>query len=109
VILKRADRLVAVESRDEAAPSKLAAQVHPAATHHLYRNHPSVIIWSMANEVEFTGASVNQKTKDLLAKMITATHQADPTRPAGLGGTWADYVARHSRTSAIFQGYSQLG
>ena len=58
----------------------------------IYRNHPSVIIWSMANEVEFTAASVNQKTKDLLAKMITATHQADPTRPAGLGGTWADYV-----------------
>ena len=58
----------------------------------IYRNHPSVIIWSMANEVEFTATSVNQKTKDLLAKMITATHQADPTRPAGLGGTWADYV-----------------
>ena len=58
----------------------------------IYRNHPSVIIWSMANEVEFTATSVNQKTKDLLAKMITATHQADSTRPAGLGGTWADYV-----------------
>jgi beta-galactosidase len=24
--------------------------------------------------------------------MISAAHQADPTRPAGLGGTWADYV-----------------
>ncbi len=59
----------------------------------IYRNHPSVIVWSMANEVEFTATSVNQKTKDLLAKMIAATHQADPTRSAALGGTWADYVS----------------
>ena len=58
----------------------------------IYRNHPSVIVWSMANEVEFTASSVNQKTKDLLTRMIAATHQADPTRSAALGGTWSDYV-----------------
>ncbi len=59
----------------------------------IYRNHPSIVAWSMANEVEFTASSVNQNTKDLLAKMIAATHQADATRPAGLGGTWSDYVS----------------
>jgi beta-galactosidase len=59
----------------------------------IHRNHPSVIIWSMSNEVEFRDASVDLQTKALLRKMITFTHTADSTRLAALGGAWGtDYV-----------------
>jgi hypothetical protein len=59
----------------------------------IYRNHPSVVIWSMSNEVEFTDGSVNEQTKSLLRQMITVTHVQDSTRRAAVGGAWgADYV-----------------
>jgi hypothetical protein len=59
----------------------------------IYRNHPSVVIWSMCNEVEFTDASVAEQTKALLRKMIVVTHTLDSTRRAAVGGAWdADWV-----------------
>jgi beta-galactosidase len=59
----------------------------------IHRNHPSVIIWSMSNEVEFIDASVSEKAKTLLRNMITVSHTEDSTRSAALGGAWgSDYV-----------------
>lgn len=50
----------------------------------IFRNHPSIIVWSMCNEVFF---SDNQdKVKGLLTKLVDETHQLDPTRPAAIGG-----------------------
>jgi len=50
----------------------------------IFRNHPSIIVWSMCNEVFFSG---NQdKVKALLTKLVDETHQLDPTRPAAIGG-----------------------
>jgi len=50
----------------------------------IFRNHPSIIVWSMCNEVFFSG---NQdKVKGLLRKLVEETHQLDPTRPAAIGG-----------------------
>ena len=50
----------------------------------IFRNHPSVIVWSMCNEVFFSG---NQdKVKGLLTKLVNETHELDPTRPAAIGG-----------------------
>lgn len=50
----------------------------------IFRNHPSIIVWSMCNEVFFSGNL--DKAKGLLAKLVNETHQLDPTRPAAIGG-----------------------
>ncbi len=50
----------------------------------IFRNHPSVIVWSMCNEVFFSGQQ--PKVKALLSKLVDETHQLDPTRPAAIGG-----------------------
>lgn len=50
----------------------------------ILRNHPSIIVWSMCNEVFFS--SNQPKVKPLLSRMVGLTHQLDPTRPAAIGG-----------------------
>ncbi len=50
----------------------------------IFRNHPSIIVWSMCNEVFFS--SNLDKVKGLLTKLVDETHQLDPTRPAAIGG-----------------------
>ena len=52
----------------------------------VHRNHPSIIAWSMCNEVFDTSDATMAQMKALLAKTVTLTHQLDPTRPAGIGG-----------------------
>jgi len=54
------------------------------------RNHPSVIMWSIGNEVHSPEPALQQKLVDLF-------HALDPTRPVTQGGTdptrgmWTDY------------------
>jgi beta-galactosidase len=50
----------------------------------IHRNHPSIIVWSMGNELWFT--SNIDSTAALLARMIAVAHAEDSTRPAGVGG-----------------------
>lgn len=50
------------------------------------RNHPSVIIWSMDNEVFFSDASVMPKVRHFLKELVAESHELDPTRPAAIGG-----------------------
>ena len=50
----------------------------------IFRNHPSIVVWSMCNEVFFSGNL--DKVKGLLTKLVNETHQLDPTRPAAIGG-----------------------
>ncbi|MFD0817490.1 cellulose binding domain-containing protein [Micromonospora zhanjiangensis] len=50
------------------------------------RNHPSVINWSMGNEVFFTASGTASKAKALVSKLRDYAHQLDPTRKAGMGG-----------------------
>lgn len=52
----------------------------------IHRNHPSIIAWSMCNEVFFSAPETMGKVKDLLKKMVNYTHKLDPTRPAAIGG-----------------------
>lgn len=49
----------------------------------IHRNHPSIIAWSMGNELWF---SPIDKAVALLTQMIAAAHAEDSTRPAGVGG-----------------------
>jgi hypothetical protein len=50
----------------------------------IFRNHPSVIVWSMSNEVFFTKHL--EKVNALLARLVKESHQLDPSRPAAIGG-----------------------
>ena len=50
----------------------------------IHRNHPSVIMWSMGNEVWF--ASPIDSVVAAVKRMIAVAHVEDSTRPAGLGG-----------------------
>lgn len=52
----------------------------------IHRNHPSIITWSMGNEVFFSDRPLMPKVRTFLAKLIADTHQLDPTRPAAIGG-----------------------
>jgi hypothetical protein len=50
------------------------------------RNHPSIVAWSMCNEVFFSEKSVLPKVRNFLTELVAETHELDPTRPAGIGG-----------------------
>jgi hypothetical protein len=52
----------------------------------IFRNHPSVIVWSMSNEPYFCAKGVLPKVQGMLTKEVALTHQLDPTRPAAIGG-----------------------
>ena len=51
------------------------------------RNHPSIIVWSMDNEVYFSTGSVMPKVRNCLKNLVAYSHELDPTRPAGIGGS----------------------
>jgi len=50
------------------------------------RNHPSIIVWSMDNEVFFSSRDVMPKVRKFLSELVAYTHELDSTRPAGIGG-----------------------
>jgi beta-galactosidase len=50
------------------------------------RNHPSIIVWSMDNEVFFTEKSTLPKVATFLKELVAYSHELDPTRPAAIGG-----------------------
>ena len=53
----------------------------------IFRNHPSIIVWSMDNEVFFTAPSTMSKVRPFLKELVALTHDLDPTRPAAIGGS----------------------
>jgi hypothetical protein len=50
------------------------------------RNHPSIVAWSMCNEVFFSEKSVLPKVRTFLTQLIALTHELDSTRAAAIGG-----------------------
>ncbi len=50
------------------------------------RNHPSIIAWSMDNEVFFTEESTLPAVRTFLKELVAYSHELDPTRPAAIGG-----------------------
>jgi hypothetical protein len=52
----------------------------------VFRNHPSIIAWSMSNEPFFTSPKAIAPMRELLKQVVELTHQLDPTRPAAIGG-----------------------
>jgi beta-galactosidase len=52
----------------------------------IHRNHPSIVAWSMGNEVFFTAEETLPHARRLLKEMVQLTHELDPTRPAAASG-----------------------
>ncbi|HJV69225.1 glycoside hydrolase family 2 protein [Ideonella sp.] len=52
----------------------------------IHRNHPSIVAWSMGNEVFFTAEETLPEARRLLKEMVALTHELDPTRPAAASG-----------------------
>ncbi|WP_442795958.1 glycoside hydrolase family 2 TIM barrel-domain containing protein [Pelobium manganitolerans] len=52
----------------------------------IFRNHPSIIAWSISNEPFFSSKEVIGKMRELLKKQVTLSHKLDPSRPAAIGG-----------------------
>ncbi len=52
----------------------------------IHRNHPSIIVWSMDNEVFFSSRQVMPKVQAFLKDLVAYSHELDPTRPAAIGG-----------------------
>ena len=50
------------------------------------RNRPSIVCWSLCNEVFFSDNRVMPKVRDFLQRLTKIAHEADPTRPAAVGG-----------------------
>jgi len=62
----------------------------------IHRNHPSIIAWSMTNEVFFSDRDLLPKIRTFLQELVKEAHQLDPTRPAGAGGVQRDDLDRLS-------------
>ncbi len=52
----------------------------------IFRNNPSVIVWSMSNEPFFTHPSTIEPMRELLKKTVELAHKLDPSRAAAIGG-----------------------
>lgn len=50
------------------------------------RNHPSIVAWSMGNEVFFSDSELMPRIRVFLKTLVEESHALDPTRPAAIGG-----------------------
>ena len=50
------------------------------------RNHPSIVVWGMDNEVFFSAKETMPEVRRLLKEEVALTHRLDPTRPAAIDG-----------------------
>lgn len=50
------------------------------------RNSPSIICWSMGNEIFFSKRKVLDQARQLLKRLVEYSHALDDTRPAAIGG-----------------------
>ena len=50
------------------------------------RNRPSIVCWSLCNEVFFSDGRVMPNVRDFLKRLAKIAHDADPTRLAAVGG-----------------------
>ncbi len=66
----------------------------------LHRNHPSIVIWSLENELLLTGAAYREGVEARLAELVGYVKKLDPTRPVMFEGDFdpggaADIVNLH--------------
>ena len=84
--LPLAGGMIGADKRPTYSPdtiSDLTQEVHAQAIRELVdrdRHHPSVVVWSIANEPETTSA----ESRDYFAPLLDLTRELDPTRPVGI-------------------------
>lgn len=52
----------------------------------IHRNHPSIITWSLTNEVFFSDPALLPKIRSFMAELVNLSHYLDPTRAVAAGG-----------------------
>lgn len=62
------------------------------------RNHPSIVLWSIGNEIPEQGRADGAK---LAQRLTDICHQEDPTRPTTAGFNNADAAIRNHLTEAV--------
>lgn len=72
-----------IEDRQEFEESCKTALMEMIRTN---RNHPSIFVWSMGNEVFFSRQEVLTQAQILVKRLVSLSHELDPTRPAASGG-----------------------
>ena len=75
----------------------------------IHRNHPSIVAWSMCNEVFFSSPEVMPQVQRLLRRMVNLTHQLDPTRPAAIGGAQRPLAEARIDLTGDLAGYNGDG
>jgi beta-galactosidase len=60
----------------------------------IHRNHPSIVVWSMDNEVFFSASSVMPKVRKFLKELVAYSHSLDPSRPSAVGGAQRGEIDR---------------
>jgi len=73
------------------------------------RNHPSIVAWSMGNEVFFSDKSVIPKLRTFLIELVALSHELDPTRPAAIGGVQRPMDANRIDKVGDIAGYNGDG
>jgi beta-glucuronidase len=71
------------DRRTPTAPSTRLREVHAQAIRELVardKNHPSVVLWSIANEPETT----SEESRAYFAPLLDLTRELDPSRPVGV-------------------------
>ncbi len=63
-----------------------------------YRNSPSVVMWSIGNEVPSQGAAVGMSELQMLQNLV---HRLDPTRPVTCGMDRIDIVLKNGFAAAL--------
>lgn len=52
----------------------------------IHRNHPSIVVWSMCNEVFFCHPETLRRVREFLKELVDYSRELDPTRPVAIGG-----------------------
>lgn len=71
---------------EDQGPFEQSVKTSLAEMIRINRNHPSIIAWSMGNEVFFSDENVMPNVRALLKTLVHESHTLDPTRPAAIGG-----------------------
>lgn len=69
------------------------------------RNHPSVVLWSIGNEIPDDREGVSPERVEMMADIV---RQHDPSRPVGMGSCHPDHVAKGIYDSLDVVGWNYL-
>lgn len=72
--------------KEQVAPFEQSLRASLAEMVRINRNSPSVVCWSMGNEMFFSDKKVLSAARKLVSRLVEYSHEIDPTRPAAVGG-----------------------